>query len=136
MNPNEVPGSRRPLFARMLGGAIRAVDRLPLVIKYALAWFGVVAGVAAISTVLMTIDPWAASVNCDGEPMNPGDVCREYREPGHDLVDTKSYDETWQDQLDANIMAGRIGLAIASVLLVIGITHVIQTIRASRATAS
>jgi hypothetical protein len=136
MNPNEVPGTRRPLVARMLGGVILAVDRLPLGIKYALAWIGVVAGVAAISAVFMTIEPWAASVDCDGEPMSPGDVCKEYREPEHDLVDTKSYDETWQDQHDANIMVGRIGLAIAAVLLVIGIAHVIQTIRASRAMAS
>jgi hypothetical protein len=134
MNPNEVPGTRRPLVARMLGGAIGAVDRLPLGIKYALAWFGVVAGVTAISTVLMTIEPWAASVDCDGEPMSPGDVCKEYRE--NDLVDTKGYDETWQDQHEANILAGRIGLAIAAVLLVIGIAHVIQTIRTSRATPS
>lgn len=123
-----------PTWARAVARVIDGFTGLPAAARYAVIWVAVVATVAPISYYIMGVEPKPGAVDCDGKQMSQGDICEEY--VNGRLVDTKSYDEVWQGIRDSNMWIGRIGLAIAAILLVVGTVHVIQTIRESRATAS
>jgi hypothetical protein len=127
---------QQPWWGRQVNRAIDAFSGLPATAKYAITWVAVVATIAAISYWIMMTEPKPAAVDCEGKQMSRGDICEEYREPGHVLVDTKTYDEMWQDIRDGNILLGRIGLAIAAILIIVGTLHVIRTIRSARGPTS
>lgn len=121
--------STEPLIVRLLN----TVTAWPDSAKYALGYLGASVVLALISIGGFVMKP--SKVECDGETMFPGAVCRQYREPGHRYIGSKSYSEMLDDVRNSNVMVGRIALALLVITLVVGTVHVTKALRAERAAA-
>jgi hypothetical protein len=124
------PPRKQPWIARLI---IAVVDG-PKSLRYALSYLGAIILVGGISSCIFAF-PNARKVECDGKQMSPGDTCEQYREPGHQYVGSKSYDDKMADVRQNNLLVAWIGLAIVVILVVVAIVHLTKARRRERAQA-
>lgn len=85
---------------------------------------------AVVTSIGLGFVVWGAWIGrhqaptCEGERMSPGDVCEIYREPGHVVVNTRTYHETLESTAATNSVVFRIGLVILVLVLVAALVHV------------